>query len=284
MTKTIVISGGTDGMGRAFALERLARGDRVMVLGSNPDKGAALRAAAGSGADRVRFLRADLSSVAETRRVVTEITSAEAAVDALLLFANRTAPKRIRTAEGFEQTFALYYLSRYLLSYGLVPLLQRSTQPVIVNIAGVGVQKGAVNWDDPHLVTNYSVVRAQLQAGRANDLLGVSFAEQFGEKIGYVLYHPGFTRSGDLSPLNPVARAAIRTLATVAARPVHTAVRPIHDFVDTPTDRPLRAVDRGRDLDLSLPTLDPDDGRRLSRLTEQLLAARNEPSGRRPEL
>lgn len=273
MTRTVVISGGTDGMGRAFALERLARGDRVVAIGSNPAKGDSLLAAAGSGASRVRFLRADLSSVAETRRIVTEIESAYEAVDALLLFANRTSPKRIRTEEGFERTFALYYLSRYLLSYGLVPLLERSAQPVIVNIAGVGVRKGAVNWDDPHLVHGYSVVRAQLQAGRANDLLGVSFAGRYGGRVGYVLYHPGFTRSGDLSPLNPVARTAIRTLAALAARPVHTAIHPIHDFVDTPAAAPLRAIDRGRSLDLSLPTLDPGAAERLSQLTEELLAA-----------
>ena len=273
MTRTVVISGGTDGMGRAFALERLARGDRVVAIGSNPAKGDSLVAAAGPDADRVRFLRADLSSVAETRKVVAEMESDYKAVDALLLFANRTSPKRIQTEEGFERTFALYYLSRYLLSYGLVPLLERSAQPVIVNIAGVGVRKGVVNWDDPHLTHGYSVVRAQLQAGRANDLLGVSFAGQFGAKIGYVLYHPGFTRSGDLSPLNPVARTAIRTLAALAARPVYTAIRPIHDFVDTPSAVPLRAIDRGRTLDLSLPTLDPRAADRLALLTEELLAA-----------
>ncbi|WP_280397011.1 SDR family NAD(P)-dependent oxidoreductase [Nocardia carnea] len=274
MARTIVISGGTDGMGRAFALERLARGDRIVAIGSNPAKGDALLAAAGSGAGRVRFLRADLSSVAETRRIVTEIESAYETVDALLLFANRTSPKRIQTAEGFERTFALYYLSRYLLSYGLVPLLERSAQPVIVNIAGVGTRKGAVNWDDPQLLRGYSVVRAQLQAGRANDLLGVSFAARFAGQIGYVLYHPGFTRSGDLTPLNPLARTAIRTLAALAARPVSTAIRPIHDFVDVPSAVPLRAIDRGRALDLSLPTLDPGAADRLDRLTGELLAAR----------
>ncbi|WP_280435987.1 SDR family NAD(P)-dependent oxidoreductase [Nocardia carnea] len=273
MTRTVVISGGTDGMGRAFALERLARGDRVVAIGSNPAKGVSLLTAAGPDADRARFLRADLSSVAETRRIVTEIESAYEKVDALLLFANRTSPKRIQTEEGFERTFALYYLSRYLFSYGLVPLLERSAQPVIVNIAGVGTRKGAVNWDDPHLTHGYSVVRAQLQAGRANDLLGVSFARQFGGKIGYVLYHPGFTRSGDLSPLNPVARTAIRTLAALVARPVSSAIRLIHDFVDTPAAVPLRAIDRGRNLDLSLPTLDPGAADRLSRLTEDLLVA-----------
>lgn len=274
MSRTIVISGATDGMGRAIALERLARGDRVVAIGSNPVKGESLVAAAGAAADRLLFLRADLSSVAEVERVVDEIGAAYDAVDALLLFANRPVPERIRTADGFEYTFALYYLSRYLLSHNLVPLLERGPRPVIVSVAGVGVTKGAVRWDDPHLTRGYSVVRAQIQAGRANDLLGVSFAEEHGGKIAFVLYHPGFTKSGDLSPLGFLPRTAIRFLATIAARPVSESIRPLHDFIDTPPGEPLTAVDRGRTLELSLPTLDPDDAHRLARLTADLLAPR----------
>ncbi|MFI2232592.1 SDR family NAD(P)-dependent oxidoreductase [Nocardia testacea] len=274
MSRTILISGGTDGMGRAIALERLARGDRVVAIGSSPAKGEQLAAAAGADADRLHFLRADLSSVTEVERVVGEIGATYDAVDALLLFANRTSRTRVQTAEGFEHTFALYYLSRYLLSHRLVPLLARGARPVIVNIAGVGVQKGAVQWDDPHLTRGYSVVGAQLQAGRANDLLGVSFAEEYGDKIKVVLYHPGFTKSGDLSPLGFLTRTAIRSLAAVAARPVRESVRPLHDFIDNPPAEPLTAVDRGRTLDLSLPSLDPGNARRLARLTADLLAER----------
>lgn len=273
MSRTILISGGTDGMGRAIALERLARGDRVVAIGSSPAKVEQLAATAGADADRLHFLRADLSSVTEVERVVGEIGATYDAVDALLLFANRTSRTRVQTAEGFERTFALYYLSRYLLSHRLVPLLARAARPVIVNIAGVGVQKGAVQWDDPHLTRGYSVVGAQLQAGRANDLLGVSFAEEYGDKIKVVLYHPGFTKSGDLSPLGFLTRTAIRSLAAVAARPVRESVRPLHDFIDNPPAEPLTAVDRGRTLDLSLPSLDPGNARRLARLTADLLAA-----------
>jgi hypothetical protein len=102
----------------------------------------------------------------------------------------------------------------------------------------------------------------------------VSFAEEHGDKIKVVLYHPGFTRSGDLSPLGFLTRTAIRSLAAVAARPVRKSIRPLHDFIDNPPAEPLTAVDRGRTLDLSLPSLDPGNARRLARLTTDLLAAR----------
>ncbi|MVU77078.1 SDR family NAD(P)-dependent oxidoreductase [Nocardia sp. ET3-3] len=274
MTRTVVVSGGTDGMGRAFALERLARGDTVVAIGSNAAKGESLAAAAGPHAERLRFLRADLSSTAEAERVIGEIGEHHAALDALVLFANRISPRRVETAEGLEHTFALYYLSRYLLSHRLTPLLERGTDPVIVSVAGVGVTKGAISWDDPQLTRDYGAVRAQLQAGRAADLLGVDYAERFGATVRFVHYHPGFTRSGDLSPLNPVARTLIRLLARLRARPIGESIAPIHDFLDHPPTRPLTAIDRGRALPLSLPTLDPGNARRLAALTEELLAAR----------
>lgn len=187
MRKTVVISGGTNGMGRATALERLARGDRVIVIGSDPAK----------AVEGARFLQADLSSVKDVVRVAAEITEP---VDALAMFANRTQSKRVETPDGLEYTFALYYLSRYLLGELLLPQLEAAARPVIINVAGVGMTAGRIHWDDLQLERKYSVVRAQLQAGRANDLLGVSFAAA-GHRTRYVHYHPGFTRSGSENPV-----------------------------------------------------------------------------------
>lgn len=272
-TKTVVISGATDGMGRAVALARLTRGDTVIAIGSNPTKGRSLvdEAATIGGAERLRFIQADLSSVADTTRVIAEVQRCCSHVDALLLFANRQSPKRRETPDGLEHTFALYYLSRYLLTRGLSPVLDASPDPVIVNVAGVGNTSGSIHWDDLQLRRQYSTIRAQLQAGRANDLLGVAFADQGVGRARFVMYHPGFTRSGDLSPLNPLLRVLITTAAKVAARPVTAAVHPIHEFVDTPPKQPLTAIDRGKPVDPSLKTLNRDDAHRLATITDELL-------------
>jgi len=253
--KIVIVSGGTTGMGRATALARAARGDQVTVLGrSRHDLPSS-----------VTFLPADLSSIAEVERVAAEIMNRHDRVDALTLFANRPVPRRTETADGLEYTFALYYLSRYLLATRLGPLLD--TQSVIINVAGVGNTAGAVNWADPQLRNRYSVVRAQLQAGRANDLLGAGYDG----KARYVLYHPGFTRSGLDSYPNPLVRGVLKTLALFAARPVEKSIVPILNWIDHPPTEPLTAIDRGKPVDLSLKTLDPDDARRLRTYTGSLL-------------
>ena len=272
-SRVIVISGGTDGMGRALALARAGRGDTVVALGSNLDKGRRLLADAdkSSVAGRVEFIRVDLSSVGQTRAAIGEIIALHDVIDALVLFANRQAPERTTTAEGFEQTFALYYLSRYILGYGLLSLLRRSEAGVIVNVAGVGMVKGKIHWDDLQLENDYGMVAAQLQAGRANDLLGVAFAEQPDNPVRYVLYHPGFTRSGDLSPLPAVLRASLSVAARLAARPIAESIAPIHEFIDTPPSAPLTAIDRGKPVPLTLRTLDPANARHLAEATSSLL-------------
>lgn len=265
MPRTVIISGGTDGMGRATALARLARGDRVTVLGSNERKGQALVAAAAN--PRLTFLRADLSSSAEVERVVGEIAARHESVDALALFANRVHPRRTETPDGLEATFALYYLSRYLLGRGLAPLLDAAPAPVIINVAGVGTTAGRIHWDDPQLTGGYGQIKAQLQAGRANDLLGVAATG----RARYVLYHPGFTRSGLDGHANPVVRRVLKTLATMFAKPVEQSVRPVIDWIETPPAAQLTAVDRGKPVDPTLRTLDPADAARLRDYTEALL-------------
>jgi NAD(P)-dependent dehydrogenase (short-subunit alcohol dehydrogenase family) len=248
-------------MGRALVEARLRRGDEVVAIGSSAEKGRDLPAGA-------HFLRADLSSVAETGRVIAEIGARWPVVDALGLFANRQATRRVVTADGLEQTFALYYLSRYLLSHGLRPHLERAAAPVIVNVAGVGVTKGEIHWDDLQLARRYGMVAAQLQAGRAIDLLGVDFAARSGSRVRYVLYHPGFTRSGDLSPLPPPVRAGIQLLARFLARPVADSVRPVLEWIDQPPAAALTAMDRGEPVDLGGREA---AARRLAAATEEVL-------------
>ncbi|MFI0463234.1 SDR family NAD(P)-dependent oxidoreductase [Saccharopolyspora sp. 5N102] len=267
--KVVIISGGTDGMGRATALARLARGDRVTVIGSNAAKGQALLGRSANA--NLRFLQADLSSISEVERVAARIADEHEAVDALALFANRVSPRRRETADGLEFTFALYYLSRYLLGQRLRPLLDASPAPVIVNVAGVGNTAGKICWGDPQLTRRYGQIRAQLQAGRANDLLGVAFAEEAASKARYVLYHPGFTRSGLDSHESPLVRGSLRTLAKLFARPVVDSVRPIVEWIDRPPAEPLTAIDRGKPVDLSLKTLNRADAARLITYTEELL-------------
>lgn len=177
--RTYVITGGTDGMGKGLALHLLGRGDRVVAVASGDAKGRALLEEAertGAGA-RAVFVRADLSTLAEMRKVVAEVETVTDAVDGVVFGAQRFRPRREETEDGLEFTFALAYLSRYVIGHGLVERLERAEAPAIVNIAGPGGLPGKVYWDDLQLRHAYKGMRASMQASRCNDLLGVAWPE-----------------------------------------------------------------------------------------------------------
>ncbi|RBQ16659.1 short-chain dehydrogenase [Spongiactinospora rosea] len=273
--RTYVVAGGTNGMGRGLALHFLRRGDHVTVVGSDPAKGQHfLDDAAGlDAAGRAAFLRADLTSAAENMRVIKEIKARHDALDGLICTALRPFPQRVETPDGYEATFALYYVSRFLLAYGLTDLLERGENPMIVNICAVGVTKGHIHWNDLSLKRGYGSIKAMLQGGRATDLLGVAYALNHPDaRTRYLLHHPGFTNSGTDSLEQPT-KTVIKLLARFAAQPVEKAIAPIVELMDDPPGKGgLLAYDRRRPLEPSLSSLDSAAARRLYDLTSHLLS------------
>ncbi|MFD7061133.1 SDR family NAD(P)-dependent oxidoreductase [Streptomyces sp. NPDC059906] len=274
--KTVVISGGNDGIGRGLALTRLERGDRVVVLGRSEEKGKAFLAAAAERgvADRAVFIPADLSLITENRRVVEEIVASFPAVDALVLCARFFRSARYETSEGFENAFALEYLSRYLLSHGVTDMLEKAEAPVVVNVAGPGVQKPGVRWDDLQLRRDYNGVLAQMQAGTANDLLGVDYAATRGAtgRTRYVLVNPGPTATSFAGAYDPVTQQQIDHMKR-AGKPVTRAVAPISEVIDAPPAEPLSAFVEGRRIGVDDPGLfNRAEATRLAGVTAELLA------------
>lgn len=271
--KNLLVAGGTSGMGKGLAMHYLRQGSRVTVVGSNSDRGGQfLEEAARIGAgDRAAFIRANLMSVAEARRVIQEAALLHKSLDGLVLSANMPFPKRVETADGYEATFALYYVSRFILSYGLTELLEKGNAPVIVSIGGTGMVKGDINWDDLALRQGYGLVKAMLQGGRANDLLGVAYARNHpGGKTKFILVHPGYTDSGTNHVKQPL-KAIMRLMGKLFAKPVEKSIQPIIRLMDNPLPQPLIAWDRNKPVNLSIDSLNPAKAERLFELTKHLI-------------
>jgi hypothetical protein len=260
-------------MGRGLALHYLRQGDRVTVVGSDPTRGRRFLddAAEAGAASRAAFIQADLTSVSENLRVIAEIKAGHDALDGLILTALRHFSRRVETPDGFEATFALYYVSRFLLGYGLTDLLEKGGSPLIVNVCGVGITKGSIHWDDLSLKRDYGSFTAMLQGGRATDLLGAGYAANHADgRTRYLLHHPGFTDSGTGSLGQPV-KTIVKLLAKLIGKPVEKSIQPIIELMDHPPEGRLLAYDRRTPVAPSLPTLDPSDARRLYDLTRHLL-------------
>ncbi|MDF2925126.1 MAG: short-chain dehydrogenase/reductase [Paenibacillaceae bacterium] len=271
--KNIVVSGGTTGMGRGIALHYLREGASVTVVGNTPARGRNfLEAAAQLGAqDRASFIQANLMIAEENRRVVREIKARYDRLDALVLTAMQVFPKRTETAEGYEGVFSLYYMSRFILSYGLTDLLEKSGRPVIVSVGGTGMTKGEIHWNDLMLRQKYSMIKATLQGGRANDLLGAAYAQNHKEgKTRFILVHPGYTNSGTLRLKQP-ARMLMQLMGKLFAQPVEKSIQPIIRLMDNPPPQTLVAWDRTKPVSLKLETLNKENAVRLYEMTKSLI-------------
>ncbi|MGW4693881.1 SDR family NAD(P)-dependent oxidoreductase [Kitasatospora cineracea] len=268
---TAVITGGTDGIGRALATAYLERGHHVLVVGTDPAKGEAFRADAhrrGAGG-RAHFLTADLSLVAENRRLIAHVAAHHPAVDVLVLGARYHRSTRAETADGLESNFALFYLSRHLLSHGLLPQLRRSASPVVLNFGGAGLA-GPVRWDDLQLRRDYPGTGALGHGGALCDLLAAHLAHLHPD-VPQVVNHPGVVATSFAGEYDPATAAHVDRLR-VHGKPVTEAVAQILPHLDSPSG-PLTAVLEGRRVSTDTPAFDPAAARRLHALTEQLLAA-----------
>ncbi|MFD0689347.1 SDR family NAD(P)-dependent oxidoreductase [Actinomadura fibrosa] len=277
--RTIVITGGTEGMGRGLGLYCLGRGDRVVVIGSNPDKGRRfLQEARAIGAgERAVYMRADLSLVAENRRVIADIANTYPALDALVLAARFYRSTRHETAEGIEHNFALFHLSRHLLTHGLADRLEDGERPVILDLAGPGGGLSAMNWDDLQFVRGYRPDRVMAQCGKLRDLAGVGFtATHPGSRIRYVLAHPGLTTTaftGDYDEADAALVAEMRD----RGQPVHVAVEMLRRHLDEPDPEPLSAYMQHTKISTDGEPFDPAAAQRLLDMTETVLAGTGQP-------
>ncbi|SHF17459.1 SDR family NAD(P)-dependent oxidoreductase [Streptoalloteichus hindustanus] len=276
--KTIVITGGTDGMGNALARTYLRRGDTVAVIGRDTAKGQAFLDAA-EGAGRAFFFQADLSEIEENERIIRRIRELFPVVDALVLCARHFRSTRRETADGFEATFALEYLSRFLFGHGLVEPLRKAAAPVIVNVSGPGMPKPEIRWADPGLRRGYDGVTAQTQAGRANDLLGVAFAAEHAPgPIRYVLVNPGGVATSFSGEYDAETLAHVEMLKRFG-KPVHEGIAPITARIDAPPAEPLSAFVEEQRIGLAPNDFDPVAASRLRDLTRALLARRESGNG-----
>ena len=109
--KTVLVTGGTDGIGKGLALHYLAQGYKVFAVGSSAEKGEKLMEEANN--PNLVFLQANLSLVSENLRIIKAVAEQVEVLDTLVLCAASLKPQPvyIETAEGIEFTFALPLLN-----------------------------------------------------------------------------------------------------------------------------------------------------------------------------
>lgn len=157
-SRVAVVTGATDGIGRASA-ERLARaGWHVVVVGRSAERCAAVVAGIGAAGGSAEPGVADLSRMADIARLADGIRAAHTRVDALVLNANAITQERRVTDEGFEANLAIGFLGRVLLQRRLEPVLQAGQ---VLTVVGLDHQR--LDLADPQLARDYTARKALMR-------------------------------------------------------------------------------------------------------------------------
>src|ERR1700730_8591015 len=168
--KSVLITGGTGGIGKATAIGLAALGARVGITGRDQARteaaAAGIRAATGSPA--VDVFAADLSAQAEVRRLAARVLDTYPRLDVLVNNVGGFWAHRHVTADGLERTFALNHLAPFLLTSLLLDRLAASAPARIVTISSGAQAKGRIDFDDLQGERDYSGHRAYSQSKLAN--------------------------------------------------------------------------------------------------------------------
>jgi NAD(P)-dependent dehydrogenase (short-subunit alcohol dehydrogenase family) len=221
--QTILITGATDGLGRALAAGLAASGARLLLHGRDDAKGRETIAAihAETGNDDLHWLRADLSSLDEVRAMADRVVRETDRLDVLVNNAGiGTAGPRAASRDGYELRFAVNYLAGYLLTRLLLPLLQRSAPARIVNVSSAG--QAAIDFDDVMLERHYSGVQAYCQSKLAQIMFTFDLADELARTgVTATCLHPAtymptkMVREAGTTPISPLEQGVRATLRLV---------------------------------------------------------------------
>src|SRR5215510_14409762 len=181
--RVVLVTGSTDGIGRATARALAAGGMKVILHGRSKTKVDAALAALGEelpGAE-IEGVSFDLGSQAAVRRGAEQILARVPALHVLINNAGIFADERVVTDDGVELTFAVNYLAAFLLTELLAPRLEASATSApsrVIDLASIAHTRGRIHIDDLTLASAWTGYAAYAMSKLANVMHAISLAEK----------------------------------------------------------------------------------------------------------
>ena len=179
-TPTFLVTGATDGIGKATALALARQGASVIIHGRNPAKLEAtltqLRDATGNPA--LYRVQADFASLADVAALAEQVRREFPGLNVLINNAGLLTDHRQTSVDGFELTFAVNVLAPFLLTIRLLDTLKANAPTRIVNVASTAMGGGAVDFPNLQLERRFDGWQAYANSKLMNVLLSHHLAGQ----------------------------------------------------------------------------------------------------------
>ena len=192
--KTVLITGGTGGIGRATAIGLAELGARVAIVGRDAERAqaAAVEIRRVTRNPDVDSVGADLASQAEVRRLAAEVLESYPRLDVLVNNVGGFWATRHVTADGLERTLAVNHLAAFLLTELLLDRLKASAPARVVTVSSGAQSFGTIHFDDLQGERKYSGQTAYNQSKLASVMFTYELARRL-ERTGVTatVLHPG---------------------------------------------------------------------------------------------
>ena len=142
--KTVLITGGNSGIGKATATELAQKEFQVVFVARNREKAEAAKKEiiAFSKNVNVDYIIADLTSKKSVRQCVDIFKKSYSKLDVLINNAGVCLPEKRITKDGLEESFQINHLSPFMLSNLLLDYLKKSDNPRIINVSSTAHKSG----------------------------------------------------------------------------------------------------------------------------------------------
>lgn len=210
--KTVLITGGTSGIGKAAAEELSRLGARVVFTYREKGKGErTLEEIKGKTGNRdVDMMELNLASLESVRTLAGKVRGEVPGLNVLINNAGGYYGYRKTTSEGYEYTFGVNHLGHFLLTLLLKDVLVAGTSRII-NVSSEAQRIGHIRFGDLMGERRYSGLRAYSQAKLANLVFTFELSRRWaGEGITVNAVHPGAVRTNFGNEAEPLIRFLIR--------------------------------------------------------------------------
>jgi NAD(P)-dependent dehydrogenase (short-subunit alcohol dehydrogenase family) len=198
--KVFLVTGATEGIGKAAALEFAQRGATMTLVGRSKEKSERVLAEliAQSGNPKLDLLLGDLSKLADLRAIAAAFKSKHERLDVLVNNAGALFQTKQLSADGFEMTFALNHLAYFVLTTELLDLLKKTPGSRVVNTSSGAHYTGKIDFDD---LARRPSGRVGFPGYGDSKLANILFTRELARKLAGSggtanCFHPGFVRTG----------------------------------------------------------------------------------------
>ncbi len=198
--KIFLLSGATEGIGKAAALDFARRGATLVLIGRNREKSERVvsELKSESGNEHIELLLGDLSRISEVRRIATEFKSKHDRLDVLVNNAGAIFTDRKLSGDGIEMTFALNHVAYFVLTIELLDVLKKTPGARIVSTSSGAHSRGNLDLDD---VVKRERSYSGFEVYGSSKLANILFTRELGRKLEGTsvvanCFHPGFVQTG----------------------------------------------------------------------------------------